>query len=407
MKNIGFQKSWRWFGPDDPINLEMIQNTGAEAIVTALHEVPNGNVWEPLEIQKRKSVLEDHGFSWPVVESLPVHEEIKYRGPNFKQIIENYKQSLINLGKCGLTKVCYNFMPVIDWVRTDLEYPWKNLGKSMLFDYPTFIAFDVYILKRPRAKDDYNDQLLEKALQVFNQMTESAKESLAHNIIVVTQGFIDGGVGKSSDFKKAFLRKLELYKDIDSNALRENLSHFLNEVLPVAEEHEIKMCLHPDDPPFPVLGLPRVAGTKEDYSWIMQQNNSTSNGITFCSGSLSSRKDNDLIKFLETHGENVHFAHLRNTTILNDVGSFCESGHLEGGADMAQIVELLHKEMQRRKNQGIENHQIPMRPDHGLKLMEDDNISANPGYPFYGRAKGLEEISELERQVQQRWMQSQ
>ena len=363
------------------------------------------------EIKKRKSLLKTHGFNWSVVESLPIHEEIKYQGPKFKNIIEHYKQSLANLGKCGLTKVCYNFMPVIDWVRTDLDYQWKNhaclaarlparqgrQGKSMLFDYPTFVAFDVHILKRPKAEEDYSDSLLAKALQVFNLMDESEKESLAHNIIVVTQGFIDGGVGEAKDYKKTFLRKLELYKDIDANTLRKNLSFFLNEILPVAEENGIKMCLHPDDPPFPVLGLPRIAGTKEDYEWIMQQNNSVANGITFCSGSLSSRSDNNLIDFLNVLGEKVHFAHLRNTTVLNEDGSFCESGHLEGGADMPKIVELLHDEMRRRRDSGMENHQIPMRPDHGLKLKEDLNIASNPGYSYHGRVQGLAEISELEK----------
>ncbi len=403
---VQFLKSWRWFGPDDPISLDMVRKTGAEAIVTALHHIPNGSRWEIDEIRQRQSILKKYaslqdrkGFEWSVIESLPVHEEIKYRGPQCSKFIDNYKQSLANLGKCGLTKVCYNFMPVIDWVRTDLNYQWNSQGESMLFDYPTFVAFDVFILKRPGAEEDYDDLLLAKAKKVFDQMNENEKESLAHNIIVVTQRFIDGGVGNSKDYKKAFLHKLGLYKDIDENALRENLSLFLNEILPVAEDSGIKMCLHPDDPPFPVLGLPRIAGTTEDYKLIMQRNSSSSNGITFCSGSLSSRVDNDLIEFLHALGEKVYFAHLRNTTILNEDGSFCESGHIEGGADMAKIIELLHSEMRKRRDSGIENYQIPMRPDHGLKLKEDSGIASNPGYPYYGRIKGLSEISELEERI--------
>lgn len=397
--NISFINSWRWFGPDDPISLDMIQHTDADAIVTALHHIPNGTIWSVEEIQKRKQLLAKHGFSWSVAESLPISEEIKYQGPNYLNIIENYKQSLVNLGKCGITLVCYNFMPVIDWIRTDLSYQWKDLGKSMLFDYPTFVAFDVFILKRPKAEEAYSDSLLTVAERVFRAMSEKEKESLAHNIIVVTQGFIDGGVGDSVDYKKAFLDKLELYKDIDTTALRDNLSHFLNEILPVAEEQGIKMCLHPDDPPFPVLGLPRIAGTEAYFKWIMEQNKSVANGITFCSGSLSSRPDNNLVDFLARHADMVHFAHLRNTTILNKDGSFCESGHLEGGVDMAKIIALLHNEMQRRKDSGIENHQIPMRPDHGLKMKEDRDIASNPGYPYYGRIKGLKEIGHIEKDL--------
>jgi len=396
MDKTRFLRSWRWFGPSDPISLEMIKQTKAEAIVTALHHIPNGTVWRIDEIEKRNNLLNSHGFSWSVVESLPVHEEIKYRGPNLKKIIENYKKSLINLGKCGLTKVCYNFMPVIDWVRTDLNYPWKNRGISMLFHYPTFVAFDVFILKRPNAEESYSTELLTKAREVFDKMSEQAKEALAHNIIVVTQGFIDAGVGDANDYKKAFLAKLELYKEISRKDLQHNLAHFLNEISPFAEENGIIMCLHPDDPPFPVLGLPRIAGTIKDYQWIMGQNPSPSNGITFCSGSLSSREDNDLIDFLKIHKEKVHFAHLRNTTILDEDGSFCESGHVEGGADMKEIVKIFQEEMLRRKEIGMENWQIPMRPDHGLKQADDQNINANPGYPFYGRIKGLEEIINLE-----------
>ncbi len=396
MEKVRFLRSWRWFGPSDPISLGMIRQTKAEAIVTALHHIPNGTVWSIEEIKKRKNTLKSHGFSWSVVESLPIHEEIKYRGPNHKKIIENYKQSLINLGKCGLNKVCYNFMPVIDWVRTDLNFPWKTEGISMLFDYPTFVAFDVFILKRPNAEDNYPSHLLAKARIVFDKMNVQEKETLAHNIIVVTQGFIDGGVGNTQDYKKAFLAKLDLYKNTFAQDLRENLAYFLNEIAPVAEEYGINMCLHPDDPPFPVLGLPRIAGTLEDYQWIMDQSPSSANGITFCSGSLSSRPDNDLSKFLKTHGKRVHFAHLRNTTILNEDGSFCETGHLDGGVNMNEIVQIFHEEMENRKDSGMENWQIPMRPDHGLKLPNDHNINANPGYPYFGRMKGLNEIISLE-----------
>ncbi|MCL4155968.1 UNVERIFIED_CONTAM: hypothetical protein GTU68_039780, partial [Idotea baltica] len=381
MEQLRFLQSWRWFGPADPITLDAIRKTSAKGIVTALHHIPNGEIWEIDEIQKRLSLLQKYGFTWSVVESLPVHEQIKYNGPNCKPIIQCYKQSLANLGKCGVTKVCYNFMPVIDWVRTDLAYPWKNHGISMLFDYPTFVAFDVFILQRPNAAQGYPDHLLSRAEKLYSMMDEAQKESLAQNIIVVTQGFIDGGVGDALDYKKEFLRRLELYCEVDTNMLRENLLHFLNEIIPVAEEFGMQMCLHPDDPPYPVLGLPRIAGTQEDFQWIMDQQPSPANGITFCSGSLSSRADNDLITFLKKLGSRVHFAHLRNTTILDETGSFCESGHLEGGADMVQIIKLLHAEMARRQKYGDQNHQIPLRPDHGLKLQKDLKIHANPGYP--------------------------
>jgi len=398
MDKSGFLRSWRWFGPNDAISLEMIRNTPAQAIVTALHHIPTGEIWEVSDIQERKQIVEHHGFTWSVVESLPVHEEIKYQGSNYKKYIEKYKRSLINLGACGLTKICYNFMPVIDWVRTDLNYMWKNKGISMLFNYPTFVVFDVYILKRLHAEKDYTDSLLVKAEKVYQKMTRQEREKLANNIIVVTQGFIHGGVGDVRNYKKAFLDKLELYNDITSDDLRSNLANFLSEILPVAEEQGIMMCLHPDDPPFPVLGLPRIVGSLDDYQWIMEKNHSTSNGITFCTGSLSARRDNDMPSFLHNFIKKVHFAHLRNTTILDEEGSFCESGHLDGGVDMAEVVKLFYLEMKRRHDLGME-HQIPMRPDHGLKLIEDMHIHANPGYPYHGRKKGLEELFMLEKKI--------
>ncbi len=399
MEKVQFLRTWRWFGPEDPVTLKMIEKTPATGIVTAFHHIPNGEVWPHGEILARKKLLESHGFTWEVVESVPVHEEIKYRGKNRRKFIKNYRQTVLNLGRSGIMKICYNFMPAIDWIRTDLHFPWKNNDFSMVFDYPTFAAFDVFLLKRPNAEADYDDKLLALAKDVYEKMTVAEREKLMHSIIVVTQNFIGGGVGSATDYRRAFLEKLSEYDGMSPGDLRGNLLSFLHEVLPAAEEAGVVLCLHPDDPPFPVLGLPRIAGTTTDFQWIMDNAPSPSNGITFCTGSLSSRKDNDLPATLNKLARHVHFAHLRNTTFIDDDGSFCESGHLEGRVDMKEIVRLLHDEMARRLNAGMKNHHIPMRPDHGLVLPADIDISSMPGYSFYGRRQGLEELVRLEKET--------
>lgn len=388
-------KTWRWFGPNDPVSLEEIKQIGVEGIVTALHHIPNGEVWPMNEIQKRKKLIESYGLQWKVVESLPVSEGIKTADENLVNLIENYKASLENLGRCGIDTVVYNFMPVIDWVRTDAHYKLADGTEGMLFDYPTFAAFDIFILKRPDAEKNYPEKLVDLAENIYSEMSEETAEKLAHNIIVLTQGFIDGTVGDVENYTELFLEHIKRYKDIPEKKLRENLSYFLNEVMPVSDQYHIKMCAHPDDPPFPVLGLPRIISTLEDMKWLISQHPSANNGITFCSGSLSARKDNDLRGMVGELAPHIHFAHLRTTKIC-DNGSFYEETHLSGDVDMYSILVELLREQQRRKNEGQDNFQIPFRPDHGLKLLDDYKREGNPGYPLIGRLKGMAEITGLE-----------
>ncbi|WP_029903329.1 mannonate dehydratase [Prevotella sp. 10(H)] len=392
---MALEKTWRWFGVNDSVTLSQLKQIGIEGIVTSLHHIPNGEVWTKEEIMKVKCEIESWGMRWSVVESLPVSEGIKTCSADRCRLIENYKRSIRNLGECGIDTVCYNFMPVLDWARTDLHYKDKNGAESMLFDYLVFTAFDIHILKRPSAADDYPQDVRERARVLAENMTDEEKEKLAHNIIVVTQGFINGTVGDVEDYKQLFLKYLEQYKDIDSGQLRKNLSAFLSDVLPVAEKWGVNMAIHPDDPPFPLLGLPRIASTIDDFKWIVEQYDSIANGITLCTGSLSAREDNDLVEFVKQLGEKIHFVHLRNTQRLNG-RSFYESGHLEGSIDMYEVVKALLEEQKRRIRKGRKDVRMPFRPDHGLRILDDYNRKANPGYPLIGRMKGMAEICGLE-----------
>ena len=391
---MALEKTWRWFGEKDTITLANLRQMGVEGVVTALHHIPNGEVWPVNEINRIKSLIEAHGMRWSVVESLPVSEGIKINSDDAPRLIANYKESLQNLGKCGIDTVCYNFMPVLDWARTNLHYD-TPYGESMYFDYPTFAAFDIYMLKRPNAENDYTPEIQEKARQIAAQLTEAQQEELAHNIIVVTQGFINGAIGgETPDYKALFLSFIDRYKEIDTDKLRHHLSLFLKEVVPVAETSGVRMCIHPDDPPFPVLGLPRIAGTLDDFKWICSQVDSVANGITFCTGSLSVRDDNNLVQIIEELGSRIHFTHLRNN-YTTEGRSFYESGHLSGKIDMYSVVKALLKEQRRRIAEGRTDTRIPFRPDHGLKMLDDYARTANPGYPLIGRLKGLAEISGL------------
>lgn len=397
---MALEKTWRWFGDKDTVTLEQLVQIGVEGVVTSLHHISNGEIWSVEEITAMKDRIEKAGLSWSVVESLPVSEGIKTNNSERKRLIDNYKSSLRNLGRCGIDTVCYNFMPVLDWARTDLHFRQKQGAESMFFDYPTFAAFDIYMLGRPNAHKDYSSDVLEKAKAIADAVSEAEKEELAHNIIVVTQSFINGTVGDTSDYKKIFLNLLSQYDEIDRDKLREHLSLFLHDVIPVAEEVGINMCIHPDDPPFPLLGLPRIASTLEDFEWIVDQYDSISNGITLCSGSLSARSDNDLVQFVKKIGSRVHFAHLRNTLRVGDK-TFYESGHLEGSVDMYSLLKALLEEQQRRIKEGRKDTRIPFRPDHGLRILDDFSREANPGYPLIGRMKGLAEITGLEMGIEQ------
>ncbi len=397
---MALEKAWRWFGLDDTVQLSDLKQMGVEGVVTALHHIPNGEVWPVDEIRKIKSAIEAHGMRWTVVESLPVSEGIKTRNSDCSRLVANYKQSLRNLGECGIDTVCYNFMPVLDWVRTSLQYQLPNGGEVMYFDYATFVAFDVYILKRPDAATDYPEDVLFAAQKAFDAMSPGEREALARNIIVVSQGFIDGTVdGSTPDYKKAFLDFLETYRSIDRDQLRKHLALFLQEVVPVAEEAGVKLCIHPDDPPFPVLGLPRIVSTLDDLEWICRQVDSVANGITFCTGSLSVNRQNNLEEIVEKLGSRIHFAHLRNNVFLEN-GAFHEYGHIEGDIDMYPIVKALLKEQIRRKASGRSDFRLPFRPDHGVKMLDDYRRTANPGYPLIGRLKGLSELSGMQMAIE-------
>ncbi|MEH0153381.1 mannonate dehydratase [Limibacter armeniacum] len=395
-------KTLRWFGQKDPITLQEIRQTGATGIVTALHHIPNGEVWHVEEILKTKYVIEEQGLSWEVVESLPVHEEIKKGGADRDRLIENYQQSIRNLGKCGIQTICYNFMPVLDWARTNLHYRLSDGAEAMYFDRTLFAAFDLYILKRPDAELDYSMEEQETATKVFLNFTPEQADELTYNIIVKTQSFIDGAVGEGEkDPKGIFLRLLSEYENIDREQLRKNFAYFLKAVIPVAEESGVRLAVHPDDPPFPLLGLPRIVSIGEDFRWLAETCPSLNNGITFCTGSLGARKDNDIVSLFREFGERVHFLHLRNTMVLEN-GDFYEAAHLEGGTDMAQVMEAIVQEQMNRSEAGRTDINIPMRPDHGHKLLGDFNREANPGYPLIGRMRGLAELSGLEMGIRHR-----
>ncbi|GIZ09597.1 mannonate dehydratase [Flavobacterium sp. UMI-01] len=387
------QKTWRWFGPKDTVTLKEIKQFGVEGIVTALHHIPNGEIWTMEEILKTKSEIESYGMQWSVVESLPVSEGIKTANYDRERLIQHYKISLENLGKCGINTVCYNFMPVLDWVRTDIHYKFADGAETMYFNYPTFAAFDIYILKRPRAANDYPAEIIKKAENIINSLSPEDQEKIAHSIIVLTQGFIDGAVSSdAANYKELFLSFLDNYKNINAAQLRKNLTSFLNDIMPTADSYGIKMCIHPDDPPFSVLGLPRIVSTQEDVEWILKQYDSINNGITFCSGSLAVRKENNFKNIVKSIADRIHFVHLRSTQ-REDNYSFYEAHHLEGCVDMYSLIKDLLLEQQRRKKEGRLDFKIPFRPDHGIKIGDDFNRKSNPGYPLIGRLKGLSELS--------------
>ncbi|WP_179004529.1 mannonate dehydratase [Winogradskyella forsetii] len=387
-------KTLRWFGDKDPISLKEIAQTGATGIVTALHHIPNGEIWTEEEILKTKTNIESHGLTWEVVESLPVHEDIKKGTPARVNLIANYKQSVENLGKCGITTICYNFMPVLDWARTNLHYTLKNGAEAMYFDKNLFTAFDLFLLKRPNAEKDYSESEIKAAKSVFDSLSEEEKDTLGYNIIVKTQSFIDGAVKEGEkNYLNLFNNLLAAYDGIDKNRLRENFSYFLNEVIPVAESAGVNLAVHPDDPPFPLLGLPRIVSNAEDFEWLCQACPSLHNGITFCTGSLGAKLDNDLISIFKNNAERVHFLHLRMTRVLEN-GDFYETSHLEENVE--PIMEVIIEEQIRRKANNRLDYNIPLRPDHGHKILDDFKREANPGYPLIGRLKGLAELSGLE-----------
>lgn len=376
------EKTWRWFGKNDKITLPMLRQIGVEGIVTVLHEIPNGEVW-PLEaILNQKTYIETYGLRWSVVESLPVSEAIKYGGAERDNLIENYKKSLINLGKAGVKTVCYNFMPVIDWIRTDLEHLWEDGTSSLYFDKIRFAYFDCLILQRAEAEKDYTVNELKQMYELDKVITDAEKEELVDTIIIKTQGFVNGNI-KNGDKNPVdtFHHLLAPYKGIGRDALRENLRYFLQAIMPVCDEYGINMCIHPDDPPFPVLGLPRIVTCEEDIAWILHAVNNPHNGLTFCAGSLSAGLHNNVPALARMFAHRTHFVHLRSTNAFPN-GNFIEASHLGGRAHIIELIRIFEKE----------RPGVPMRVDHGRMMLGDTDKGYNPGYSFHGRMMALAQI---------------
>ena len=376
------EKTWRWFGKKDKITLPMLRQIGVEGIVTALHDVPNGEIWTMEAINDLKSYIESYGLRWSVVESLPVCEAIKYAGAEREQLIENYKVSLANLGKCGIKTVCYNFMPVIDWIRTDLQHPWPDGTSSLYYDRIRFAYFDIRILEREGAEKDYTEEELQKVAELDKVITEAEKDALIDTIIVKTQRFVNGNI-KEGDKNPVsiFKRLLALYKDINRDALRENMRYFLSAIMPVCEEYGVNMCVHPDDPPFQVLGLPRIVTNENDIEWFLNAVDNPHDGLTFCAGSLSAGEHNDTRELAKKFAKRTHFVHLRSTAAMQG-GNFIESSHLTGRGHLVDLIRIFENE----------NPGLPMRVDHGRMMLGDEDKGYNPGYSFHGRMLALAQV---------------
>ncbi len=387
------RQTWRWFGPDDPVTLDHVKQAGAVGVVSALHHLNDGRAWPADEIDKRKAEIEAAGLTWDVVESIVVHENIKSRSGNFRELIDNYKASIRAVGAAGIKTVCYNFMPITDWTRTDLAYPMPHGGTALRFDMIDFCAYDVLILERPGAEADHPPERIEAARRRLAAMSESDQAKLEQNLIgwVPAREFV---------FDRAsFRRTLEQYRDVTPDGLHENLAAFLREIVPVAEEAGVRMAIHPDDPPFSLFGLPRIVSRAAGARRLLEACRSPSNGLTFCTGSYGAGLGNDLVAMAKEFASDIHFVHLRNVTKEPD-GSFHEAEHLDGDTDMVAVVSVLIAEERRRKAAGRADWELPMRPDHGHALTDDVGGGRSPGYTWIGRLKGLAELRGVMRAVE-------